>query len=54
MSGELTTCGDPNCFNCIWLTEAIIRFNDGMQAAILAAAADLPPITYRRWLPPGD
>jgi hypothetical protein len=46
-------CGDPNCFQCMWLTEAVIRFNDGIKAAVLAAAADLPPITYRRWLP-GD
>jgi len=46
-------CGNPDCFNCIWLEEAVIRFNEGMKAAIIAAAADLPPITYKLWLP-GD
>lgn len=45
-------CGDPNCFNCNWLTDCVIRFNDGLKAALLASAP--PPITVRRWMPGDD
>lgn len=52
MSG-INGCTDPDCIACQWVGEAIMRFNDRLKAAILVAAADLPPITVRRWLP-GD
>jgi hypothetical protein len=37
-------CRDPDCIICQWIRESVIRFYDGMKAAI--AAVDMPPITY--------
>lgn len=47
-------CTEPDCVICQWIVERMIRFNDELKEAIVAMAADLPPITYKRWLPGDD